>query len=187
MRHQVRLGGVLRPIDDISAGGCFVAGPAETDRIGSILPLELQLGSLAVSCRGEVMRVTDAGCGVRFVGLARSASRRLRRALEDRFALRHRVEVPASWHGATGSLPCTVLNLSSGGCYLRADAQPSEGSRGIVELRGRLTTRTLKATVAWTNAAAEHDKPAGFGVRFAPRHARLARILAGPGRLELTR
>ncbi len=188
MRHEVFFGGATRQTDDLSTGGCFIVGSDRRDQIGLTLPLSFRLGRLEVECRGEIMRVIEAGCGVRFVTLPWGTARMLRQALRNRFALRYRIDLPAAWQAGVSPQSCSLVNISSRGCYLRTDGPPpAEGTRGTLSLGKGAPSRTLAATVVWANDKGEHGKPPGCGLRFTLRHRLLVKALLGAGPFVLTR
>lgn len=188
MRHEVSFGGEKRQIDDISAGGCFLVGVDAGCALGDQRPVSFALGRLQLQCSGEVMRITDRGCGVRFVGLAGRTRRKLAEALRHRFVLRYQVDLPAGWEAAGSSVNGRVWNLSAGGCYIAMEtAAVAEGSAGVLHVLDTVYAASVAAHVVWVNPLGEHGKPPGCGLQFKRSQAALVRRLVQAGNRTLTR
>ena len=174
IHHTVTLNGQSRSINDLSTGGCFVLEPMSDRILGSTLTISSLSNSLDFVCSGEIMRITPAGIGVRFIRLPAVRRQEIRKLLRNRFALRQKVDVPCTWVFRYEESQSRIIDLSSSGCYVHAlPAGLAEGSEG--ELRAALlpgrNPYSLPGTVAWINRNGAHGKPAGFGFRFAHKQA----------------
>ena len=208
IRRELTVGGHPAVTSDFSAGGCFVSSlPAALGEpnVGDRLAIAFGLHRLEVACDGEVMRTEGGGIGVRFLGLSGPTKRALRAVVRHHYALRYAISVPARWRHGDRETPCSVVNISKGGCYLAADP-PAEGE-GFAEGQVGMLALALPATVepatrspitagpelavraqlAWVNADGQFDKPIGFGVHFATSLRRLVRQLLRDTRAVLVR
>ena len=169
IHHSITLDGARREATDLSTGGCFVAEPESVRTLGSRVRLSFPGDTLSIDCMGEIMRATPEGYGIRFVGLPFGKRRDIARMLRKRFSLRHKIDLPCTAVLAGAERDAALVDLSSGGCYVRAKtAGITLGDAGT--LRGQLSEgeRPFQVTgrVAWVNSAGESGKPAGFGFQF---------------------
>ena len=173
--HTVMLDGQSRMMNDLSSGGCFVLESGFERRPGSKVKLSFQSHSLTVECMGEVMRVTGAGLGIRFMRLPAAKKRDIRRLLKNRFALRQKVDIPSTWIYRDEQSESRMVDLSSTGCFLQAQfAGLSEGSEGVLKTVFPCNKHSyvLPGQVVWINQTGAHEKPAGFGFKFDHRQMR---------------
>jgi Tfp pilus assembly protein PilZ len=77
--------------------------------------------------------------------------------------LRQKVDLACTWSDGKTERPTTMMNLSSGGCYLESSIEGfHEEARGMLSL---LSYR-LPGRIVWINKAGQHEKPVGFGCEF---------------------
>jgi hypothetical protein len=81
VRHPVDLDGESRVITDLSPSGCFVVAPAVTRAVGSRVRLAFPGHGPRIDCQGDIMRTTEEGYGIRFVGLSAEEKRGIGRLL----------------------------------------------------------------------------------------------------------
>ena len=193
LEHTVQIAGTTAKITDLSSTGCFVAAPNLALPADGRVSIGITAGELDLLCQAKVMRKTDAGYGLMFVGL-RSADRdSLRQLLRQRYTLRYRVDLPAVWHVELEPRDVIIVNMSAGGCYVStidAEEPPSLTDDTAVALDIRIGSHSAKIAgrIAWTNPHGEFGKAAGFGVAFARNQRRLVRQAVDQyGKLELTR
>ena len=170
IHHSITLDGAPRAVSDLSTTGCFVVEPDTVRTLGSRVRLSFPGDTLRIDCMGEIMRATPDGYGIRFAGLPFGKRRDIARMLRKRFALRHKIDLPCTAIFAGGEREAVMVDLSSGGCYLRADTRDlAHGAAGT--LQGSLSEDGpvfhLAGAVAWVNSRGESNKPVGFGFQFA--------------------
>jgi hypothetical protein len=167
-------------VTDLSDGGCFVADPRLALGVGDKVMVRFQADALAIACRGEVMRRTLDGFGIRFLRLPFAYKQDIRRLLRKRFPFRYPVELRGKWVSDGRALEGTIRDISRTGCYLQADvAGLQEGQKGLLKIPVRHRSVSLPVTVVWLNPAELHGKPVGFGARFDRSQPRLIRAIAG--------
>ena len=167
--HTVVLNAEARTINDLSTGGCFVLEADSRRALGSRVILTFRSDSLSFGCMGQIMRITAAGFGVRFIRLPGAKRRDIRRMLRNRFALRQKVDIPCTWAFRGEEIGSRMLDLSRSGCYVHAPpAGLGEGAGGELKVLFPCSKHTysLQGRVVWVNQTGEHEKPVGFGFRF---------------------
>ena len=172
--HTVSVDEQPRIMNDLSTGGCFILETGLERRPGARVRLSFQSNALNIDCDGEIMRVTATGLGIRFIRLPLARRRDIRALLRNRFALRQKVDVPCTWIFQDDKSQSRMVDLSVGGCYLRAQfAGLSEGSNGELQvvLSCNKHSYSLPGEVVWINRLGAHEKPVGFGLRFDRRQA----------------
>ena len=97
IRHHITLNEQSRSINDLSTGGCFVSEPELGLNVGEKVVLSFKGADLTIACKGEVMRSTPGGYGVRFMSLPAVERQDIRRMLKTRFTLRYEIELPGGW------------------------------------------------------------------------------------------
>lgn len=173
--HTVEIDGRSRIMNDLSTTGCFVLESGLDRRPGARVGVSFQSNALTIECKGEIMRVTPTGLGIRFIRLPRAKKHDIRELLRNRFSLRQKVDIPCQWFFHDEESQSQIVDLSRTGCYLQVQfAGLSEGARG--ELRVVLPcsrhSYSLPGEVAWINHLGAHEKPVGFGLRFTNKQAR---------------
>jgi Tfp pilus assembly protein PilZ len=180
IHHSVLLDGQSLVVDDLSALGCFVRDPGTSRKVGSRVEIRFSSDSLTIECPGEIMRITDTGLGIRFVGLPRAQKRDIDRMLRKRFALRQKVELACTCISEQHERAATMLNLSRGGCYLGTTV---EGLREeapctiSLSLRGDGKSYRLPGRIVWINRAGQHEKPVGLGCEFDRKQPAMMRYI----------
>jgi hypothetical protein len=168
VHHAVTLDGQTRTMNDLSTTGCFVLEPGLQRVLGARLKLSFQSNTLNIECMGEVMRMTDKGLGIRFIRLPAAKKRDIHRMLKNRFALRHKVDIPSAYAVEGKERESRLVDLSNGGCYVQSQVEGlQEGSS--LELRVLLPPDrhySLPGQVVWVNDEGLHSKPVGFGFHF---------------------
>ena len=109
--HTVVLNAETRTVNDLSTGGCFVLEPGSTRALGSRVVLTFRSDSLNFGCMGQIMRITAAGFGVRFIRLPAANRRDISRILRSRFALRQKVDIPCTWVFRDEEIDSRMLDL----------------------------------------------------------------------------
>ena len=176
--HTVLINGQTRIMSDLSSGGCFVEETDPRRILGEKVSLSFQSSRLNIDCMGEVLRITNTGIGIRFVRLPMAKRRDVRYLLRNRFSLRHKVDLPCGWIFQNDTNRCTIVDLSSSGCFLQAQsAGLGEGSSGKIQvfLPCNRHSYSLPGKVIWINRLGMHEKPIGFGFRFSHRQTRFMR------------
>ena len=167
IRHFIQLNGQRAPITDLSISGCFVAEPERALAIGEKVLIDFEADTLRVECRGDVMRKTPGGYGIRFLSLDSRGKRDIRRMIKKRFPFRYAVDISGSWISDGRETAVTILDISNTGSYLQADLEGiAEGQGGELVFSFHNRERRLPASVIWLNQRELHEKPVGFGVRF---------------------
>jgi hypothetical protein len=92
----VDLGGLARIASDLSTSGCFIVDQGANRAPGSRVQLSLPVNASKIDCRGEVMRATREGFGIRFLDLAAEEKREIGRMLKKRSTLDRKVDLPGS-------------------------------------------------------------------------------------------
>jgi hypothetical protein len=170
--HVVQIDGQTLTMNDLSASGCFVLEAPSHRRPGDKVEVSFQSNALKIDCRGEVMRVTATGIGVRFMNLPRAKRRDILALLRSRFNLRQKVDIPCTWIFHEDESQSRMVDLSSGGCYLQAQlAGLSEGASGQLNVVLNNHSYSLPGEIVWINRMGQHQKPAGFGFRFSRSQA----------------
>jgi Tfp pilus assembly protein PilZ len=172
--HSVLIDGQFRLMNDLSTGGCFVLESGLDRKPGSKVTLSFRSNTLNIESRGEIMRVTGSGFGIRFIRLPAVKRRDIRRMLKVRFALRQKVDIPCTWIFQDDKSQSKMIDLSSGGCYLQTQLSGlSEGAGGELKVTLPCNKRSysLPGQVAWVNRFGTHEKPVGFGFKFSRRQA----------------
>ena len=196
IRHRITLNGIQSQIDDLSITGCFVSGPVHGPsgqvvlRVGEHVEISFKSETLTLAARGEVMRETPAGWGLRFLSLSRKERKDVACMLRNRYALRYKVDLPAQWRLDRVVHAARVFDISATGCFLVTEAPPLDpGTKAEVSVDVAGTDVAAKGHVVWVNrATGEHAKPQGFGFRFAGRQRRLIQLVrVHLGKLERTR
>jgi hypothetical protein len=78
---------------------------------------------------------TATGLGIRFTGIPRAQKRDINRMLQERFSLRQKVDRSCTCAFEQNEREATMLNLSSGGCYIRSSVDGlSEEAHGMISL-----------------------------------------------------
>jgi hypothetical protein len=178
---QASVDGKTLPVTDLSPLGCFVSETQSPRSAGSRLAVRFQSDSLAIECEGEIMRITPEGLGIKFHHLPLAKKREIARVLRRRLVLRHKVDLPATWVCGQERQEGRILNLSRGGCYVKA---PSicfhEGTYGTVTvlLNGRNLPYEVSGTIVWINSAGGDETEMGFGLKFDKLQRRMLRIAA---------
>ena len=168
IRHFIQLQEQRVPITDLSITGCFVSDPSLALKVGAKVAIDFEADTMRVQCRGDVMRRTPDGFGIRFLGVSGRARRDIQRMLKKRFPFRYPVRIRAKWHTENREIGVTVLDISNTGCYLQADISGlREDQKGRLDLLEHHRERHLPGSVVWLNRKELHEKPVGFGVRFA--------------------
>jgi hypothetical protein len=167
IRHYIDVDGARASITDLSVSGCFVSEPEMKIDVGEKVRIRFEADLLQVECRGEVMRRTPTGYGIRFLGLSTREKRDIRRMITKRFPFRYKVDLPGRWISDNRKIEVRILDISNTGAYLKADiAGVEEGQGGRLDLTVHRRRVRLPATVIWLNKSALHDKPVGLGVQF---------------------
>jgi len=179
IRHFIQLNDRRCNITDLSDGGCFVAEPGLPLSVGEKVAVSFQADALPIACKGEVMRSTPDGYGVRFIALAHTRKRDIRQLIRKRFPFRWVVQVQGRWVADGRELAAGVRDISRTGCYLEAAVVGLHaGDRGTLEVPLHHRQVKLAGAVVWVNLAQLHGKPVGFGVHFARSQGRTsARIV----------
>lgn len=176
IRHFVQLDGRRCAITDLSDTGCFVAEPALQIEAGRKTAIGFQADRLQISCRGEVMRRTPDGYGVRFVGLSQRDKRDIRQMIRKRFPFRYAVEIPGRWVVDGRPVAATVRDVSYSGCYVQAPLEGiAAGQIGFLHIPLGRREVSLSGSVVWVNPTELHGKPVGFGAHFDRDQRRLTR------------
>jgi len=176
IRHYIMAGEKKSRISDLSISGCFAAEPGLGLEVGEKMEIRFTADVLQVRCRGEVMRRTPDGFGIRFLRLPAVQKRDIRSMLKKRFPFRYEVEVHGNWRWDDQSIEVTVLDISTSGCYIRADVEGiGEGAKGTLEISSHHHSVRLPASVVWINDEGLHGKPRGFGARFLRNQKRLSK------------
>ncbi len=173
--HTITLDGQSRIMNDLSPGGCFVLETGLERKPSGKVKLHFKSNTLEIECVGEIMRVTDTGLGIRFMHMASTKKRDIARMLKNRFALRHKVDIPCTWVFRGEESGSRMVDLSNGGCYIQAQtAGLGDGLGGELRVVFPHNNRSysLPGHVVWINQTGEHEKPAGFGFRFLHNQAR---------------
>ena len=179
IHHTITLDGAPRAVTDLSTTGCFVVEAATVRTLGSRVRLSFPGDALRIDCMGEIMRATPEGYGVRFIGLPFGRKRDIARMLRKRFSLRHKVSVPCAAVFAGVERAVEMLDVSSGGCYLRAETVDiTSGAAGTLRVKLAEGSRPFEVagTAAWVNSAGESGKPVGFGFQFQRAQRRFLKI-----------
>jgi len=189
IRHVISVNGEERKVNDLSQGGCFIAEPGLKLEAGDRVSLDFESDTLSIRCQGEIRRRTPDGFGVQFLGLPFRKRHDIKHMLKKRFSLRYEVDIAGTWTFDAARRDATVMNISSGGCYLRTEVTDIQaGMQGRVEFDLKGHRFLFNAAVVWINAVEKHEKPVGFGLRFVRRHARMVKsILKLYGKRVLTR
>lgn len=167
IRHFIQLDGQRAAITDLSISGCFVSDPAMNLKIGQKVAIDFEADTLRVECRGDVMRKTPGGYGIRFLSLDRRAKRDVHHMIKKRFPFRYQVNIPGSWNAAGRNVEVKILDISNTGSYLQAGLEDvAEGQEGELVFSFHHRDRHLPGTVIWLNKTELHEKPVGFGIRF---------------------
>jgi Tfp pilus assembly protein PilZ len=180
IHHAMLLDGQSLVADDLSSLGCFVCDPETRRTVGSGVDIRFLSDSLTIECPGEIMRTTPTGLGIRFVGLPRAQKRDIDRMLRKRFSLRQKVDLACTWSGGQTERPTTMMNLSSGGCYLTSAVEGlHEEARGRLSLplEGSRRTYRLSGRIVWINRTGQHEKPVGFGCEFDRKQPAMMRAI----------
>mgnify|MGYP001168820001 CR=1 FL=1 len=174
LRHCVQIGGRRVGITDLSDCGCFAAAPDLAVAVGDKVDLSFQADALSIACKGEVMRRTPEGYGLRFMRLPLAQKRDIRRMLKKRFPFRFPVDATGVWIAGDRRLPVRLSDISRSGCYVAAEvAGLNEGDRGSLRMPLGRREAALPGVVVWVNGAGLHEKAMGFGLRFSRSHRRL--------------
>ena len=177
--HTILLDGASRSVSDLSTGGCFIVEKDTVRTLGSRVRLSFPGDTLRIDCMGEIMRATGEGYGVRFVGLPFSKRSDIARMLRKRFTLRHKVELPCVMVFEEKERSATMLDLSSGGCYVQAATEGLlQGAAGTLRVKLADNPRTFSFTgkTVWINSAGANRKPVGFGFEFHWRQGRFLKL-----------
>ena len=180
IHHNVLVDGQSLVADDLSSLGCFVRDPGSSRKVGDRVDIKFLSDSLTIECPGEIMRTTQTGLGIRFVGLPRAQKRDIDRMLRKRFSLRQKVELACTCAFERNELSATMLNLSRGGCYLgtTVDGVREETRCTILlPLQGDGKSYRLPGRIVWVNRAGQHEKPVGFGCEFDKKQKAMMRYI----------
>jgi Tfp pilus assembly protein PilZ len=180
IHHEVFLDGQSLVADDLSSLGCFVRDPGSSRTVGGKVGIKFLSESLTVECRGEIMRTTGTGLGIRFIGLPRAQKRDIESMLRKRFSLRQKVDLACACAFASNERGGTMLNLSSGGCYVRSSVEGlGDEARGTISLQIPEGDRSYRVPfrIVWINNAAQHEKPVGFGCQFDRKQPAMMRYI----------
>ena len=121
IQHTVLLDGVPRTMSDLTTGGCFIVEEGMSRTTGSRVHVSFSSDTLRIECTGEIVRRTAEGYGIVFVDLAPAGKIAIARLLKNRFSSRLKVDLPCSLVFADTARNATILDLSPGGCYVRAE------------------------------------------------------------------
>lgn len=195
IRHRISLNGVPAHIDDLSITGCFVPGPVQGQSgpvaigVGDEVTISFRSETLTLTIRGQVMRVTPSGWGIRFLSLKGKEKKDVARLLKNRYALRYKADLAAEWSLDHTVHTARLVDVSATGCFLSSEvASLGPGVAAAVAVNVDVTDVVARGHVVWVNSQAEHDKPQGFGFRFNRRQRRLIRLVRMHlGKLEQTR
>ncbi len=195
IRHRIVLNGLPAHIDDLSITGCFVPGPLQASsgpmvlRVGQEVTISFRSETLTLTTRGQVMRVTPSGWGIRFLSLKGREKKDVARLLKNRYALRYKADLPAEWSLDHSVHTARLVDVSATGCFLASEVPAlAPGVSAAVAVNVDVTDLVARGHVVWVNPQAEHDKPQGFGFRFNRRQRRLIRLVRMHlGKLEQTR
>jgi Tfp pilus assembly protein PilZ len=145
-------------------------------KVADKVSISFQGEALTIECKGEIMRSTPDGFGVRFFSLSFAQKRDIRRILKTLFAVRYDVDLSGYWLLNGQRLTTKVVDISNTGCYLQADVSGIEkGAEGIFEVQNRRRRHLLPGAIVWVNSESSHEKPAGFGVHFAKSRRRVVK------------
>jgi len=168
IRHFIQLNGQRSAITDLSITGCFAAEPGRKLKVGEKVSIEFEADTLQVQCGGDVMRKTPDGYGIRFLSLPGRIKRDIRHMINNRFAFRYQVHIPGTWSNGDRGTDCIILDISNTGSYLQADLEGvAEGQQRKLVISFQHRQRHIPGTVIWLNRKELHEKPVGFGIRFA--------------------
>ena len=191
IHHYIWLSGEQKEIGDFSASGCFVNDSKLGLRLGERVPIRLSLEkqSIDFSCEGEVVRITEAGLGIRFVDVPRREQKRLDRFFRLKFPLRYAVGIDCIWQGSSAvAARAKTVDVSRDGCFIAADtAKFSVNEKGTLQLRIGQDDFELDCKIIWINEGS-FIKPLGVGIEFKDPQRRMMRKLhAAYSDLPLTR
>ncbi len=188
IRHSITLDGDPAFIDDLSTTGCFVPG-THPYHAGDHVSVSFRSETLTLKARGQVMRETPYGLGIRFASLSRNEKKDLAHLLKNRYSLRYKADLPAEWSVDSRVHAGRLRDVSTTGCYIAGDALALEpGTAAAIAVDAGQTDLVARGRVVWVNHAGDHGKPPGFGFRFNRSQRRLVRLVTlqfGP--LERTR
>jgi len=195
IRHGVSLNGIRAQIDDLSITGCFVPGPLQGPsgpvalRVGEEVTVSFRSDTLTLTTRGQVMRETPSGWGIRFLSLQGKEKKDVARLLKNRYALRYKADLAAEWSLDDAVHKARLVDVSATGCFVAGEVLALEpGTAAAVAVDIGVANVVVRGQVVWVNREAEHDKPQGFGFRFIRRQGRLVRLVRLHfGKLEQTR
>ncbi len=189
IRHRITLNGEIRSISDMSKEGCFVSEPDIGLKVADKVTISFQGEALTIECKGEIMRSTPDGFGVRFFSLSAAQKRDISRMLKTLFAVRYDVDLSGYWLLNGQRLTTKVVDISDTGCYLQADVSGiDKGAEGTFEVQNRRRRHLLPGAIVWVNNESSHEKPAGFGVHFAKnQRGSVKKIVAHYGTGKLIR
>lgn len=180
IHHYIWLAGEQKEIGDFSASGCFVNDPQLQLRLGERVPVRLNLENKDIdfTCDGEVVRITDAGLGIRFVDVPRRDQWRLNRFFRNKFPLRYAVSLSCLWQGSSAvAAMVKTVDISRDGCFVAGDISKFEvGESGALQLRLGEEDFFLDGKVIWINSG-RFIKPLGVGLKFNAAQRRLMRRL----------
>ena len=185
IRHYVHLNDRMCNVTDLSDGGCFVAEPHLELEVGQKVSVRFKADALTIACRGEVMRRTPDGFGVRFMRLPLAQKQDIRSMIRKRFPFRYAVRLHGKWISDGRQLEGTIWDISSSGCYFQADVGGlRERQKGLLEIPVLRLRASLSGTVVWLNPTELHGKPIGFGAHFDRSQRRLMRTIRGKYRVK---
>ena len=178
INHFITLNGTKMKISDISYTGCFISEPEIELKVGDKADLNFESYRLSIECRGEVMRQTPEGFGIRFLNLPAAKQRDLRRLLKKRYFLRYAVDLDGLWIHGREREDAHILDVSTGGCYVHTDIEDFDvGMEGQVDIKVNGTIFSPPGKIVWLNKSEIGGKPTGFGFKFTHRQRKLMRLL----------
>lgn len=96
LSFTVDLEGRSAVASDLSASGCFVVDRQANRVPGGRVRLSLPVDERKIECRGDIMRATPEGFGIRFVGLTAEEKREIGRMMKTHFHPAQKVGVAGS-------------------------------------------------------------------------------------------
>ena len=167
IRHYIQLNGKRSAITDLSISGCYVAEPGMELKIGEKVSIDFEADTLRVECRGDVMRKTPGGYGIRFLSLNIRVKGDIRHMIKKRFPFRYQVHIPGTWCAEGRETEGIIEDISNTGSYLKAKLEGiAEGQEGKLVFSFHHRMRHIPGTVIWLNRKELHEKPVGFGMHF---------------------
>lgn len=189
IHHYIWLDGAQREINDLSATGCFVVASTLKANLGDRLPVHFKLENEGIdfSCTGEVVRIDEAGYGIRFLNIAPTHRGPLKNFFKHKFPLRYAVNLPCRWHDGR-ELGARTVDISAAGCFFAGDItylKPNIGGTLHVTVASEIIS--IPGKIIWINDGT-FIKPLGAGIEFEkPQHKLMQAIHKLHPELQLTR